>query len=160
MQRQPSLFLPVSGCFIVLLLLQISPLSGTFQMWRPDFVLLLVIYVTQRRLIRFDVEFACLIGLMLDIVYGGILGKHAIAYSFTVYLLWGLRTQSLHLRGLRGIVRVFLLTILSQVLLYSVNALAQQSVSGSWILLPAFTTALAWPLAFQVMDRVVSRQEA
>lgn len=159
MQSAASQDFTLLGCLLVFILLQVFPLGGSFQIWRPDFVLLLTIYITQRRLTAFVVEFACVAGLLLDIVYGGVLGKHAIAFGLAIYLLRGLRIRLQHTSIYHEIVITFLLTVLSQVLLYSVNTLAQQSVAGSWILYPAFTTALFWPLVCQVLDRLITPGE-
>ncbi len=143
----------------VFIMLQIFPLPGGAQAWRPDFVLLLAIYVTQRRLTAYAVELACLAGLLLDIVYGGILGKHAIAFGLSIYLLRGLRTRLQHSRMYHDIMLAFLLTVLSQVLLYSVNTLTRESMSSAWIIYPAFTAALFWPLVSLTLDRLITPPE-
>lgn len=143
-------------CLIIFILFQVFPLPSALRVWRPEFVLLLAVYITFRHLTTFAVELACFAGLLLDIVYGGILGKHAIAFGLSIYLLFGLRTRLQHSSMYHEMVLVFLLTVLSQILLYSVNTLAQKSVSGLWIICPALTTALTWPVVSQILDKLVA----
>src|SRR5690606_18207522 len=78
--------LPVLGCFIAALLLAIVPLPEWAAPYRPDWVLLTLIYWSIASPQRYSVGTAWLLGIVLDIAYGTLLGQHALALAFVIYL--------------------------------------------------------------------------
>ncbi len=72
---------------IVALVLQIMPMPAIADLYRPDWVLLVLSYWTLALPNRVNVGVAFLTGLILDILLGTSIGVHSFALSLSIYVL-------------------------------------------------------------------------
>jgi rod shape-determining protein MreD len=72
---------------ICALVLQIMPMPGFVDLYRPDWVLLVLSYWTLALPHRVNVGFAFIVGLTLDILLGTSLGEHSFAMCLSIYVL-------------------------------------------------------------------------
>jgi|SRR5690606_12076346 rod shape-determining protein MreD len=73
----------VYGSMLLALLLQLLPWDGAALQWRPDFLLLAVIYWMLRAPHLCHIGTAWFSGLLIDLATGGIFGQYALAYALT-----------------------------------------------------------------------------
>ena len=73
----------VYGSMLLALLLQLLPWEGLALQWRPDFLLLTVIYWMLRAPHLCHIGTAWFTGLLIDLASGGLFGQHALAYALT-----------------------------------------------------------------------------
>jgi rod shape-determining protein MreD len=72
---------------ICALVLQIMPMPGFVDLYRPDWVLLVLSYWTLALPHRVNVGIAFIVGLTLDILLGTSLGEHSFAMCLSIYVL-------------------------------------------------------------------------
>ncbi len=136
---------------ILALMLSILPLPAWAVWFRPEWVVLAVIYWVMALPDRVSVGSAWLAGLFLDAVNGTVLGEHALAMTIVAYLVLKFHRQ----------IRVFplwqqALTVAVLMILYSVTILWIQGFVGEPIptLLywsPVLTSAILWPWVFIIL---------
>lgn len=138
----------------IAVLLQIYPLRGDVAFWRPPFVLLVCLYWLLREPLRFGVGAAWTVGLLMDLLFGGIAGQSALALTVCAYLVQtsGQRLHYftvLHQSALAGV-----LVVVYQLLVVSVEQLAR-TAEPTWALLySAFSAAVLWPLIAAGLGRL------
>lgn len=70
---------------VLALSLEVTPLPGVVEPWRPPFLALAVIFWSMNQPGRYGVGIAWMLGLLLDVLQGAVLGQHALALTFTAY---------------------------------------------------------------------------
>ncbi|PCH51974.1 MAG: rod shape-determining protein MreD [Cellvibrionales bacterium] len=153
--------LPFSAIAIGLclaLLMWIMPLRSELAFWRPPFVLLLVTYWLFRQPHYYGVVFAWLVGLAVDLLFGEILGQHALAMSVAAYLVMSQQHRTHHFRILYQSVFVAVVVLAYEVVLLSVR-LAVEDIDA---VLPVFysvlSSALVWPLLYTILQKLHREQ--
>ncbi len=134
------------ACVLVAYLLAIYPLDQAFLWLRPEFVVILVIYWSIQLPHQFGLFSAWIAGLGLDIVEHSVLGQHALATTVVAYICLmsyqRIRYYSLWHQSLW----VFILVGMHQLFCNWVQSLNGRSADVWEFLMPAFTSALIWPL--------------
>ncbi len=148
----------LSVALLLAMVLQLLPLYGPMVVWRPNFVLLVLFFFLLFRPLAYGIATAWIAGLVLDILYGGLLGSHAFSLGVAAYLIVLLRPRLLqgHLWFQAGV--VLLLTAASQLIDVSLNTLISDAGStGSWSVIwcPAITSAMVWPLVYVLLMRTL-----
>jgi rod shape-determining protein MreD len=144
--------LPVIITLIVGLMLTIMPLPESIQAFRPDWLALLMIFWAMQLPRTWSVGSAWIVGIVLDVSYGTLLGQHALALCFVVFV-----TVRFHL-----LMRVFPLSQLSatvfallamyQFLLFWINGVADVSAPAIAYWAPVITGTLLWPFLFMFLS--------
>lgn len=137
--------------FVIALMLTVMPLPDWAEEIRPQWVVMVLIYWAMALPQRVNVGTAWIMGLLLDVVNDAVLGQHALALAIIVFL-----TAHLHQR-----LRVFpqsqqAIVIFVFCVIYSLIVLWIKGITGTapsvWlIIIPSFTTAIVWPLAFIIL---------
>lgn len=142
---------------LVAMVLQLLPLYGAMAMWRPDFVLLTLVFFLLFRPLHYGIVMAWLVGLALDVLYGEPFGRHALALGVAAYLLVLLRPRLLHAHLWYQCGIVLLVVAASHLIGMSLNMLVSSGSSGSWaaVWFPAISSALVWPLVYLLFMRWV-----
>ncbi len=132
----------------VALMLSILPLPEWAQMFRPDWVALVLIYWVMAMPERVGVTVAWVFGLLLDVAQGSILGQHAlglVVISYIVLLQYSrIRVFSL----LQQAIVVFFLLLIKQLLVLWVNGIIGLSPSIGSYFIPSLVGAALWPWLF------------
>lgn len=152
-ESQPSI--PALVLSIVLAsLLQVYPLTGALAYWRPDFLFLVMFYWLRHHPFHLGLGFAWLVGLIGDIAYGDVLGRSALAFCLTAYLLHLLQQRILHYRAFHEIWLLVPLVMISQTIVLTINVILGRGVVWNTILLTALSSALVWPLLKIVLAKL------
>ncbi|MDT0595642.1 rod shape-determining protein MreD [Glaciecola petra] len=138
---------------IIGIILQIIPMPSPVDLYRPDWLLLILIYWSMALPNRVSVGVAAFTGLVIDLLYGTSLGVHSFALSIPVYLVAAnyqrLRNHSM----LQQIMTILMLCVLYHLIVYWL----QYWITGiefSWLFLwPAVSSVLFWPWLFWLLRK-------
>jgi rod shape-determining protein MreD len=148
---------PILVSFLVAMMLTSLPLPETAIIYRPDWLTLVLIYWCMAIPERIGIFTGWMLGLLLDVMYGSLLGQNAMAFAIIAYLV-----NMLHLRVRmfplwQQSVMVFLLVILHLAISAWIRGIAGQFFVTWTYWIPALTSALVWPFIFIVL-RDIRRQ--
>lgn len=135
-------------------LLQVYPLSGAMAYWRPDFLFLVMFYWLRQYPFSLGLGFAWLVGLVADVAYGDIVGRTALAFCLSAYLLQLVQQRVLNYRALHEMWLLVPLIMVSQTLVLMVNGILGRGVIWSVIPQTALMSALLWPLLKMALTRL------
>ena len=135
------------------LLAAVWPLPEWGNSLRPEFVAMVVIYWVVVAPFRIGMVFAWSLGLLLDILQGAVLGQHALALTVLAYLCFLFHRRLAMLSPFGQALSVVLLILVYRLIGYWVHNATGGSHYSLQLLLPAATTALAWPAIKGVLDR-------
>ncbi len=144
-QSQLPIHLQFLFTLIVAVLLQIYPLPEAANLWRPQWLLLVVFYWIQRQPLVYGIGTAFFSGLFLDLVIGVSPGRYALALTLCAYLTVMLRKWLRHLDEWHQAFLVIPLAWLCGAIVQSVDwlLLGDQLVSRH-LLWSAVGSGLAW----------------
>lgn len=136
----------ISLSLIAALFLYSLPLHGDLAFWRPPFVLLVTTYWLLVQPHHVGITFVWFTGLLLDLLYGNVIGQNALAMSVTAYLL---KTQEYRARQLSlpfQCLAALFIVMLYQTIWVSTRLISEDIVLGWRVYYPALSSALIWPL--------------
>ncbi len=141
------------------MMLMLMPLPEWARPFRPEWLVLTLIYwcLTQPRSI--GVGIAWILGLCVDVVQGALLGQYALGFAITAYIAirfhQRVRNYPLHQQAM--FVGMILLPYMS-ISLWILGILGEDP--KSWLYwAPVITSVLVWPWVFLVL-RVVSNKSS
>ena len=144
-------YVPVIVSMLVAFLLTSLPLPDSLQPYRPDWVLLVLVYWCLAWPERIGITVGWVVGLLLDVMHGSLLGQNALALVTISYI-----AHIMHLR-----MRMFPLwqqsmIVLFMVLLHLGIGAWVRGITGGFMLdwqywMPAVVSAAIWPLIFVVL---------
>lgn len=134
---------------IAALLLSSMSWPGFFMWWAPEWMLMVILYWVLALPDRLGVVFAFLMGLLMDVLIGYPLGIQGALFAILAYigLSWHKRIRNYQPLQQAGLVFLILLLylVLKQILW---SFWGRPVFDHPWFLLPAFTSALLWPLVY------------
>lgn len=137
--------------FLVAYVLAVLPLPQWLLWARPEWVALAVIYWTIALPHRVGIATALLLGVGLDVLEGAVIGQNAFALVvvalLSLVLYQRLRVYSLVQQA--GV--VFVLIGINQLICQWVQNLEGVGAPTLLFLLPAFSSALLWPVVLQIL---------
>lgn len=139
------------------LILSIWPLPGALQAFRPAWVALVVIYWCLALPGRFGVVSAWILGLLLDVLHGGLLGAHALALTLVAFVALRSHLQVRMFPLWQQSLVVAVLVGLYTFTLYWVDGLSGRPVSLALRMAPVLLSVLLWPLVFIVLRNLRRR---
>ncbi len=144
----------IIATFVAALLLTIVPLPQALEIWRPDWVMLTLLYWALALPERIGVGIAWGVGLLKDTLVGTLLGQYALAYVLATYLIIKLH-QRIRLHPLwQQALSILVLLALSQLLVLWVNGIIGRP-AHSWLYwMPSLVGALLWPVVFTLLRAV------
>ena len=146
--------LPVFVTIIVSLMLMVVPLPDSVQPFRPDWVALTLIYWAMMMPRTWSVGIAWLVGIVLDVAQGTILGQHALALCFIVFLTvrFHLLMRMFPMQQLTA--TVFAILAMYQFVLFWINGVAGIDVAPVAYWGPVITGTLFWPVVVLLLRGV------
>ncbi|MGR6036176.1 MAG: rod shape-determining protein MreD [Candidatus Nitrosoglobus sp.] len=152
-----------SGSWVILLsftiayILALIPLPAWIAFYRPEWVILVLIYWCLSLPERIGIVVGWLAGLMMDALTGAVLGQHALALAAIAYitLRWRrrIRQQTIWQQALN----VLLLVSLAQLLQVWVHGMGGHVMNGWRLWMPAVTSMLLWPWLSIVLRDIQER---
>ena len=143
--------------FIVAFVLIMIPLPHWAQLFRPEWVAIVVIYWSMALPKRVSVGMSWLAGLIVDVIRGSLLGQHALALAvvsfLTIHLHQRIRVYPLWQQA----VTIFLVMVINYLIILWIRGIMGEAPSPWQVLIPSAMTAVLWPGAFVFM-RFLRRQ--
>ncbi|GHE99231.1 rod shape-determining protein MreD [Thalassotalea profundi] len=140
--------------FIVALMATIMPLPIAVDAFRPDWILVVVLYWCLALPNRVNVVTAWLFGLLLDILLGSILGIHAAAMALSVYIIAGNYQKIRNFSVWQQALIVGILSALYHLLVFWFQRFLTDVVFLPHYLYPVITTVILWPWAFLLLRKI------
>ena len=146
-----SIWIAVIVTFLIAMMLTSLPLPESTIVFRPDWLLLVLIYWCMAIPERIGILTGWLLGLTLDVMHGSLLGQNAMAFSVIAYIvnLVYLRVRMFPLWQQAFV--VFVLVLLHLAIIAWIRGVAGQFAITWAYWTPAVTSALIWPPLFVVM---------
>jgi rod shape-determining protein MreD len=141
----------VIASFLLALVLAVVPLP-TWAVWaRPEWVALVIIYWTIALPHRVGILTALILGICLDVLEGAVLGQNAFGLVVVALLALTLyqRLRVFSLAQQAGV--VFVLAGINQLICQWVQNLQGVGAQSLLFLLPAFSSALVWPVVLHYL---------
>jgi rod shape-determining protein MreD len=137
---------PVLASIVVALTLTIVPLPAAVEAFRPDWVALTLIYWAMTLPRTYGVGTAWFIGIIVDVAQGTLLGQHALALSFIVYVTVKFHLQLRVFPVSQMTATVVALLGLYQFLLFWINGVAGLHTEPVTYWGPVVSGSLIWPV--------------
>ncbi len=138
--------LPVLACIVAALMLTIAPMPDWAIPLRPDWVALTLIYWAMVLPRSYSIGTAWLVGIILDVAQGTLLGQHAIALCFLIYITVKFHLQFRVFPVSQMSATVFAMLAFYQFILFWINGVAGVTTSAITYWGPVITGALIWPV--------------
>lgn len=154
-----SRHMPAIITVLLALLLTLVPLHENLAPFRPDWVVLILIYWAMTAPSDYNVGSAFVIGILLDVAQGTLLGQHALALCVIVYITIKFHLLMRVFPLLQLTATVFALLALYQFLLFWINGVAAVTAPtiGYWA--PVITGAIVWPFLSMFLSGVRFRAQ-
>lgn len=147
----------IYGTFLVALVLAVMPMPEWAHGFRPDWLALTLIYWCMAAPQRVGVGTGWAVGLLLDVLYGSILGQNALAKTIIAYLTVRLHLQLRMFPMVQQALSVFALLALNQFIAIWMQSLAGQKPETLTYLTPLVVGAVIWPWLFVILRDVRRR---
>jgi rod shape-determining protein MreD len=138
-------FLMLIFSFLFAIMLAILPLPNYITIFFPLWLPLVVIYWTLTLPHRISLGIAWLLGLLLDSLYGTVLGEHALALTIVAYLVEKFYRQIRMYPVLQQGLCIFVFLLIYQGLLLWVQGVVGQMPNAHWFWIPPATSMIVWP---------------
>ena len=150
-QDTPQGYWAILASFVGAILLALMPLPAWLLWARPEWLALTLIYWVIALPHRVGIFTAVILGITLDILEGAVIGQNAAALIVLALLAYTLyqRLRVFSLVQQSGV--VFVLIGINQLICQWVQNLQGAGAKTLLFLLPAFTSALLWPVILRVL---------
>ncbi|ADZ91022.1 rod shape-determining protein MreD [Marinomonas mediterranea] len=140
--------------FIVALMLEALPFPDDLVWFRPEWALLVVLYWVIALPYKVGVGVAWFLGLMVDLLQGGIIGQHSLTYVIIAYAcaLFYQRLR-MYMRWQQGVF-IFLLVSINQLVNFWLDHYVGNAEPTLMIFMPAIITGFLWPWSFVVLRSI------
>ncbi|MEJ2043753.1 MAG: rod shape-determining protein MreD [Reinekea sp.] len=124
---------------------------GRFEIARPDWVGMLIIFWVLILPERFGIFIAFLIGLLFDTLAGTLLGLYGLVYAVLAYTVLLLHSRlKMYPLGQQAMV-VFLILGVTHIVSQWLKIWLMSLVSGELHIWPALTSAMVWPWVYGIL---------
>jgi len=137
--------------FVLALMLTVMPLPDWAEEIRPHWVVLVLIYWAMALPQRVNVGTAWVMGLLLDVANDAVLGQHALALALIVFLTAHLHQRLRVFPQSQQAIVIFVFCVIYNLIVLWIKGITGTAPSVWLIVIPSFTTAIVWPLAFIIL---------
>jgi len=137
--------------FFAAFILASMPLPEWLANFRPDWVMLVVIYWAMATPSKVGVTVAWCTGLLLDASYGTLIGQHAIGMVLVTYVIH-MQHQRLRVASLlQQALVIFVLLLIKQLFILWVDGMLGRTPDSWLYFLPVLTSTLLWPWTYLIL---------
>ena len=144
-------FLVVYLSIVVGLILLILPLPDWVQIYRPDWIALILIYWSMALPKQVGLWTALITGLLADSLQGTLLGQHALALVVIIYLNLNVYLRIRVLSLVQQAIYVFSLLVISQLIITWVDGIMGLSIPIQAFFSAPLIGMLLWPWVFAIL---------
>ena len=137
--------------FVAAFILAMLPLPDWAELFRPEWVTLVLIYWCLALPERVGVGIGWLLGLVLDVIHGSLLGQYALGLAVVAYLALQLHQRIRVYPLWQQAFTILMLTALQQMLVLWVKGVTGHSPNTWLYWLPTLTSSLLWPWTFLLL---------
>ena len=139
---------------LIALIATIMPLPLSVDAFRPDWVLVVLIYWCLALPSRVNVISAGFVGLVLDVLLGSIIGVHTAAMAIAVYIVAGNFQKIRNFSVWQQALIVGVLSALYHLIVFWMQRFLTDAVFLPSYLYPVITTIILWPWAFLLLRQI------
>jgi rod shape-determining protein MreD len=136
---------------IIGLILMIMPLPLWLEDYRPNWLMLILIYWSMMLPQRVGIGTGWIFGLLLDALQGTLLGENALLCALGVFVTSQFSQRLRIFPLLQQCVFIFLLIGIQFIILVWIQGISGQPVQDWFYGLPVITSAWIWPLVYSVL---------
>lgn len=151
---------PIILSILAALTLTIVPLPDVAEAYRPDWVALTLIYWAMTLPRTYSVGSAWVVGIVLDVAQGTLLGQHALALCFIIYVTAKFHLQLRVFPTSQMTATVFALLAMYQFLLFWINGVAGLHTEAVSYWGPVITGTLLWPVVAMLFGGIRYRSRS
>ena len=140
--------------FLVALMASIMPLPIGVDAFRPDWVLVVLLYWCLALPARVNVISAWVMGFILDVLLGSTLGVHAGAMAISVFIVAGNFQKIRNFSVWQQALIVGVLSALYHLIVFWLQRFLTDAVFLPSYLYPVLTTIILWPWAFLLLRKI------
>lgn len=138
---------------LVALVLQITPLPIQADVYRPDWVLIVLAYWAMALPHRVNVGMAFMSGIAMDILLGTALGIHSLALSVSIYVLAANYQRLRNYSVWQQAVIIALVCALYHLILFWLQRLLADIPFRFTYMWPVVTSMMLWPWVFWMLRK-------
>jgi len=147
----------IFASFVVAFIFTIFPLPNWLALLRPEWVALALIYWCMALPQRVGVGIGWVIGLLLDVLRGGLLGQHALSLCIVAYVTIKMYQRIRVFPLWQQALSVLVLIALHQMLMLWIKGITGQT-SQTWSYwLPSVSSMFIWPVLYIVLRNLRRR---
>ena len=155
MEPRANAFWVVILTFFVAYLLAIVPFPDWAMSYRPQWVVMVVIYWGMALPYRVGIGFAWIAGLLMDILEGSLLGLNALTFAIIAYITLSLHQRMRMFSSAQQSIVVLALIGLHLNMAHWIKIVADQAYNANLLfLLGALSSAVIWPLLFMLLRQM------
>ncbi len=148
-----------NGIIIILTLLialmaSIMPMPLSADAFRPDWVLIVLVYWCLALPNKINIITAWFMGFLLDVLLGSVLGVHAAAMALSVYIVIGNFQKIRNFSVWQQALIIGVLAALYHLLVFWMQRFLTDAVFLNSYLYPVITSVVLWPWIFLLLRRV------
>jgi len=143
----------IPASIIVAFILQIMPMPASIDVYRPDWLLLILCYWTMALPNRVGVGATAVCGIVLDVLYGTSLGVHSFAMAIPVYLVAANYQRFRNYSVVQQAIMIFILSMLYHMVVYWLQYWLTGVQFRFEFLWPVVTSVFLWPWLFWFLRR-------
>jgi len=144
-------FLVIYLSLVVAMVLMILPLPDWVQIYRPNWVALVLIYWSMALPKRVGLWFAFFSGIILDVSQGTLLGQHTLALVLVIYFNMNFYQRIRVLALAQQAIYVFVLLLVNQLIVAWVEGIMGRPTPFLAFVGAPFVGMLIWPWVFVVL---------
>lgn len=149
---KPALPYWIIGVTLVFsLLLMIMPLPEWLRDYRPNWLMLVLIYWGMMQPGRVGIGTAWICGFLLDALQGALLGENALLCALAVFVTTQFHQRLRMFPILQQCVFIFLLLGIQFIILVWIQGISGQPIQGWYYGLPVIISAWIWPLVYSIL---------
>lgn len=137
---------------IVALILTSQPLPGWLNLFRPDWVALVLVYLAIFTPQRLVLTSAVLCGLLLDAIHGTPLGQYALALVVCIYIPLKLHLHLVLVPIWQSVLTTLVIMAIYQFALFWCNGAIGNDLGATAYLAPLASDMLFWPVVLALLD--------
>ncbi len=133
-------------------MLGVMPLPEWLEVWRPEWIALVVVYWVIALPHRIGLFTAWIVGFFVDVLEGSLLGLNAITLTLIAYVALSLYQRLRMFTPLQQSTTILMLIGVSQLLIFWVlTATGQNTPQNLMFVVSALSSAIVWPLVFVLL---------
>lgn len=139
---------------LIALMATITPMPISVDAFRPDWVLIVLVYWCLALPTKVNIFTAWIMGILLDVLLGSVLGVHAFAMAFSIYIVVGNFQKIRNFSVWQQALIIGVLSAQYNLMVFWIQRFLSDVVFLPSYIYPVITTVVLWPWVFLLLRRV------